>query len=239
VTGAIAIDGNLDDEGWRGATPIDTWYETNPGDNTPPKVKSVAYLGYDDKYFYAAFRFEDPNPKGIRAPVGDRDNVPPSTDYAGVILDTRHDRRSAILFLSNARGIQYDAVQDDATGNEDSSPDFYWDSAAKVTAEGWNLEIRIPFSSLRYPKREPQTWGSCCTGTILATSATRCSRPGCPAGATASSASRTPSRVSRAFPPAGTWCWHPMRAAAARTSPRGIPAPPSTTARRKATWVST
>jgi hypothetical protein len=159
VTGAIAIDGNLDDEGWRGATPIDTWYETNPGDNTPPKVKSVAYLGYDDKYFYAAFRFEDPNPKGIRAPVGDRDNVPPSTDYAGVILDTRHDRRSAILFLSNARGIQYDAVQDDATGNEDSSPDFYWDSAAKVTAEGWNLEIRIPFSSLRYPKREPQTWG--------------------------------------------------------------------------------
>ena len=68
ITGTIAVDGNLDDEGWRGATPIDTWYETNPGDNVPPKVKSVAFLGYDDKYFYAGFRFEDPNPKGIRAP---------------------------------------------------------------------------------------------------------------------------------------------------------------------------
>jgi hypothetical protein len=159
VAGPIVVDGQLDDAGWQGAVPIETWYETNPGDNTPPKVRNVAFLGYDDKYFYAAFRFEDPNPGGIRAPLGDRDNVPPSTDYAGIILDTRYDRRSAILFLANPRGIQYDAVQDDATQNEDSSPDFFWDSAGKITDEGWNLEIRIPFSSLRYAKSEPQTWG--------------------------------------------------------------------------------
>jgi uncharacterized protein DUF5916 len=159
IKGAIVIDGKLDDEGWRDVPPNDTWYETNPGDNTPPKVKSVGYLGYDDRYLYAGFRFEDPHPEAIRAPVGDRDNVPSSTDYAGVILDTRNDRRTAILFLANPRGIQYDAVQDDATNNEDSSPDFFWDSAARITAEGWNLEIRIPFSSLRYAKSEPQTWG--------------------------------------------------------------------------------
>ncbi len=159
VKGTIAVDGQLDDEGWRDVPPNDTWYETNPGDNTPPKVKSVGYLAYDDRYFYAGFRFEDPRPKAIRAPLGDRDNVPPSTDYAGVILDTRHDRRTGILFLANPRGIQYDAIQDDASGNEDSAPDFFWDSAGRVTEEGWNLEIRIPFSSLRYARSEPQTWG--------------------------------------------------------------------------------
>jgi hypothetical protein len=159
IKGPITIDGKLDDEGWRDVPPNDTWYETNPGDNTPPRVKSVGYLGYDDKYFYAGFRFEDPHPEAIRAPVSDRDNVSSSTDYAGVILDTRHDRRTAILFLANPRGIQYDAVTDDASGNEDSSPDFFWDSAARITDDGWNLEIRIPFSSLRYANGEPQTWG--------------------------------------------------------------------------------
>jgi hypothetical protein len=155
----IAVDGDLGDEGWKDVPPIDAWYETNPGDNVPPKVKSVGYLAYDDKSLYAGFRFEDPNPRAIRAPLGDRDNVPPSTDYAGVILDTRHDRRTGILFLANPRGIQYDAVQDDASNNEDSSPDFFWESEGRITAEGWTLEIRIPFSSLRYPKRDVQTWG--------------------------------------------------------------------------------
>src|SRR5262249_53323936 len=87
-----------------------------------------------------------------------RDNVPSYTDYGGVILDTRNNGRTAILFLANPRGIQYDAVTDDATG-EDSSPDLYWDAVGRITQPGWVLEMRIPFSSLRYAKADPQTWG--------------------------------------------------------------------------------
>ncbi|HEV2063325.1 MAG TPA: DUF5916 domain-containing protein, partial [Thermoanaerobaculia bacterium] len=105
-----------------------------------------------------AFEFFDPQPGKIRAPYGDRDNVPGYTDYGGVILDTRNDGKTGLLLLANPRGIQYDAVADDTTGNEDSSPDFYWDSAAKITKDGWVLEMRVPFSSLRYPKGDPQTW---------------------------------------------------------------------------------
>ncbi|HYT32260.1 MAG TPA: DUF5916 domain-containing protein, partial [Thermoanaerobaculia bacterium] len=95
----------------------------------------------------------------IRAPYGDRDAVPSYTDYGGIILDTRNDQRTGLLLLANPRGIQYDAITDDTTGNEDSSPDFYWDAAAKITSEGWILEMRVPFSSLRYPTGDPQTWG--------------------------------------------------------------------------------
>ncbi len=157
ASGAIAIDGALDDPGWQGVPRIDTWYETNPGDNTPPKVKNVGYLAYDDKFFYAGFEFQDSDPGSIRAPFGDRDSIGGSLDYGGVILDTRNTRRTAILFLANPRGIQYDAVTDDSSG-EDSSPDFFWDSAARITNQGWTLEIRIPFSSLRYPRTDPQTW---------------------------------------------------------------------------------
>ena len=159
ASGPITIDGDLSDGAWKDAVRVDKWYETNATDNTEPKVKNVAWITYDDRFFYAAFHFEDPNPGMIRSPYSDRDNVPSSTDYAGVILDTRNDGKTAILFLSNARGIQYDSVSDDTSGNEDSSPDFFWESAAKITKDGWDLELRIPFSSLRYKKADPQTWG--------------------------------------------------------------------------------
>ena len=158
AAGPIKVDGDLSDPGWKDAAKITTWYETNPGDNTEPKVRNVGYLAYDEKYFYAAFEFFDPEPGKIRAPYGDRDNVASYTDYGGVILDTRNDGKTGILLLANPRGIQYDAVTDDTTGNEDSSPDFFWDSAARITSDGWVLEMRVPFSSLRYPKGNPQTW---------------------------------------------------------------------------------
>jgi hypothetical protein len=158
AAGPIAVDGSLADAGWRGAAQVDTWFETNPGDNVPPKVRNVGYLTYDDKFFYAGFEFEDPEPRKIKAPLGDRDNVPGDTDYGGIILDARNDGKTAMMFLANANGIQYDAMADDTGTGEDSSPDYYWDSAARITEKGWVLEIRVPFSSLRYPKAGAQTW---------------------------------------------------------------------------------
>lgn len=158
ATGPIEVDGQLGDPGWNGATRVETFYETNPGDNIEPKVKTVAWLTYDDRFFYAAFDFSDPDPKSIRAPLGDHDEVPSYTDYGGIIVDTRNDGKTAFMFLANPRNIQYDAISSDVSG-EDSSPDFYWDSAARITATGWTLEIRVPFSSLRYNSADVQTWG--------------------------------------------------------------------------------
>jgi len=158
ATGPIVLDGDLSDAGWKGVDSLTSWYETNVGDNVEPQVKNVAYLTYDDKYLYAGFQFADPHPELIRAPLGDHDAMPGSTDYAGVIVDSRNDGKTAQMFLANPNGVEYDALSSDVTG-EDNSPDFYWDAMGKVTATGWSLEIRIPFSSLRYAKETSPTWG--------------------------------------------------------------------------------
>ncbi|HEX4499443.1 MAG TPA: DUF5916 domain-containing protein [Thermoanaerobaculia bacterium] len=158
ATGPIEVDGERGDPGWKGATRVETFYETNPGDNVEPKAKTVAWLTYDDRFFYAAFEFSDSHPENIRAPLTEHDDLASYTDYGGVILDTRNDGKTALEFLANPRGIQYDAITNDASG-EDSSPDFYWDSAGRITPTGWTLEIRIPFSSLRYNSADVQTWG--------------------------------------------------------------------------------
>jgi hypothetical protein len=155
AAGAIQVDGDLSDAGWRGATRVDGWLETNPGDNLPSKVVNVGYLAYDDEFLYAGFEFEDPAPHTIRAPLGDRDNVPSYTDYGGLILDTNDDGKTAMMFLANPRGVQYDAISSDTSG-EDNSPDFYWDAAGRITERGWVLEMRVPFSTLRYSGDAPR-----------------------------------------------------------------------------------
>jgi len=151
------VDGDLSDAAWAGAARVETFYETNPGDSVPPKVRTVGRLAYDETFLYVALECDDPEPSKIRAPFSQRDVLGGGTDYGGIILDTRNDGRTAILFLANPRGVQYDAVTDD--GNEDSSPDWFWDAAGRITETGWTLELRIPFSSLRYGREDPQTWG--------------------------------------------------------------------------------
>src|SRR4051812_23071640 len=159
ATAPIRVDGDLSDEAWRSATRIDTWYEVQPGDNGVPPVKSVGYLTYDDRFLYAAFEFEDPNPQAIRAPLGDHDAINGnSMDFGGIFLDALNTGRTAYEFFVTPRNVQYDAIDDDASG-ENSSPDFFWDSAARITDRGWVVEMRIPFSTLRYRNLDPQTWG--------------------------------------------------------------------------------
>src|SRR5687767_5913869 len=156
----VTIDGDLSDAAWQNATKFETWYETNPGDNIEPKQKTVGYVMYDSKFFYFGIESSDNKPSEIIAPYADHDQISGNTDdYSGVIIDSRNDGKTAYLFLLTARGVQYDAVTDDAGAGEDNSPDFYWDSAAKVHDKGWTAEARIPFSTLRYDNPNPDQWG--------------------------------------------------------------------------------
>jgi hypothetical protein len=159
IDAPVTIDGDLSDAAWQNATRFETWYETNPGDNIAPRVKTTGWVAYDDRFLYYAVDSEDPNPRAISAPFADHDQISGNTDdYAGLVIDTRGDGKSGYLFLLSARGVQYDAVTDDAGAGEDSSPDFFWDTAAKIDQRGWTAEARIPFSSLRYDGKNPEGW---------------------------------------------------------------------------------
>jgi len=157
--GPIVIDGDVSDSEWQSALRVDDFLESAKGDNVAPPVKTTAWLAYSDRYLYVAFRCIDPQPSSIRAPFVDRDQVQPDQDYVAVALDTQNDRRAAVVFRVNARGVQTDSVVSDGNQTEDFSPDFFYESAAKITSDGWTAEMRIPLSSLHYSDREPQSWG--------------------------------------------------------------------------------
>ncbi len=149
ASGPIHVDGDLSDPAWASVEPIEAWHQIRPSSDKPPKVATRAKMVYDDKALYLAFELEDPDPAAIRAPLTDRDNALASSDYAGIIIDGVNDGKTAQEFLANPRGVQYDAIWSDIAG-EDLAPNFFWTSAARITAKGWTLEMRIPFSSIRY-----------------------------------------------------------------------------------------
>jgi Domain of unknown function (DUF5916)/Carbohydrate family 9 binding domain-like len=155
----VKIDGVLDEPAWKTAQPMEFDAETSPGDNIPPPARTVGYMTYDQKYLYVAFQAFDPNPKEIRAHLSDRDTAF-SDDFVGVVLDTFNDNRRAFEFFVNPLGVQMDLIQDDTNRNEDSSWDAIWNTAGRITADGYIVELAIPFTSIRFPRTDAeQTWG--------------------------------------------------------------------------------
>ncbi len=155
----ISIDGDLSDEAWKSAARIDTFYEYQRSDNGPSPVPTVAYVTYDDHNLYVGIDCQDPDPSKIRAPYVDRDRVFGDMDNVAVLIDARGEGKVGLQLRANPRGIQADAVNNDSSGSEDFSPDFFYDTAAQINATGWAVEFRIPLSTLRYNETDPQTWG--------------------------------------------------------------------------------
>lgn len=155
------VDGDPLDPVWQAIEAVSTWYETNPADNVvaAAEVGGTARIAYDSEFLYALLELRDPRPEEIRAPLGAQDDISGNwTDYAGLVLDTQGTGQGGQMFLATARGVKYDAITSDASG-EDSAPDFFWDAAGRITEDGWVLELRIPFASLRYADANPDKWG--------------------------------------------------------------------------------
>ena len=161
LQGDIAIDGKLDDAAWQGALVQEIAYDIQPGDNAPAPVKTVVRIGYTDDALYVAFHALDPDPASIRAHLRDRDAAF-NDDWVGLFLDTFNDHRRGYELVVNPLGVQGDIIRDETNTNnhEDPSWDGLWQSAGRITAEGYDVEMRIPFSTLRFPRGGgDQQWG--------------------------------------------------------------------------------
>ena len=154
----IAVDASLDEPIWQQALKVDLNYETDPGENIAPPVKTQVYLFENGDTLYIGFNALDDNPQAIRDFLTDRDNVWDS-DFVGIKFDTFGESRKAFQFFVNALGVQADATQEDFRG-DDSSWDAIWQSAGKVTDTGYIVEMAIPFKTLRFPgSDQAQQWG--------------------------------------------------------------------------------
>ncbi|MFO7701217.1 MAG: DUF5916 domain-containing protein [Acidimicrobiia bacterium] len=156
VDAQVRADGVLDEPMWRDALVLEARFEVRPGENIPAPVRTQALLAYGPSALYVAFVAHDPDPSQIRARVSDRDSLG-SDDWVGIVLGTFNDQRRMFDFICNPLGSQTDIVE--SQEGEDAGWDTIWDSAGRITADGYVVEMVIPFSSLRFQRGEgEQIW---------------------------------------------------------------------------------
>ncbi len=153
VTEPPTIDGRLDEPVWERAVKVDTFSAAKPTEGAPPSERTQVRLLRDSQALYLAFEAFERDPSQVRVSFGDRDDVG-SDDLVGVLLDPFGDERRGFEFLMNPYGFQLDCVQIES-GNEDCTWDALYDSRGRTTPEGFVVEARIPFASLRFdPTRD-------------------------------------------------------------------------------------
>ena len=164
TAGEIVVDGVLDEGAWRDATQVELSIEKQPGENIPARVQTVAYLMEDGVNLFVGFVASDPEPSKIRAYLRDRDSAF-DDDFIGIVIDTYNDGRRAFEFFANPLGVQMDRTNNEAAassrfGAQDYSWDAIWDSAGRISGEGYVVEVKIPLNQLRFPAIDgKQTWG--------------------------------------------------------------------------------
>lgn len=144
------IDGILDDETWQNP-PLKKDFKTYyPTYSEILPYKTLVWITYDNENLYFAFMCYDPEPQKIKATITKRDNIQLiNDDWVGISLDALGTKQTAYGFFVNPYGIQGDNLRSSVNG-EDPSPDFIWEDAAKVTDQGYQVEICIPLRSISF-----------------------------------------------------------------------------------------
>ncbi len=153
AAGPIRINGSLDEEAWAGAAVFDDFMTVAPDFGRSPSERTEARILSDSRRLYIGLRCFDAAPGGIKSSLSRRDSIE-ADDWVKIILDMSGDRQSAYMLQVNPEGVQGDG-REDPDGNQDLSLDLVWESRGRRTAEGYVVEIAVPFKSLRFPARSP------------------------------------------------------------------------------------
>jgi len=133
--------------------------QQEPNQGLQPTQKTEAWIAYDDNAIYFACKLYDKHPDSILARLVRRDFVfgDPS-DGVILYLDSYGDKRSGYFFYVNAAGSLADGILENDNKKTDLSWDAVWEGVSHIDTDGYNVEMRIPFSQLRF-KEGKQTWG--------------------------------------------------------------------------------
>jgi hypothetical protein len=158
----VKIDGLINEEAWKDAAAMTNLIEFRPkvGAVEAPETKTIAYLMYDDEGIYFGGYCYERTKDSIATELAGRDGFG-TNDYIGLIFDTYYDKQNGFEYFVTPLGEQWDAkMAPNSNGNdEDFSWNAVWKSGAVIHKDGWSFEMFIPYSAIRFGKKEVQNWG--------------------------------------------------------------------------------
>lgn len=154
VRTAVRLDGFLDEEDWARAEVLSEFYQRLRRDVLRATERTEIRILYDDRFLYIGVRAFDSEPEKLIARSILRDEA--TGDAINIMIDAYHGHRSAIQIYSNANGVMGDMLQSgESETTRNINFDMVWDSKGRRTPTGYEVEMAIPFKSLRFPQRAP------------------------------------------------------------------------------------
>lgn len=167
----VTIDGNLNEPVWGKAARLTDFSEYIPVDGLPAADSTEVLVWYSSDAIYFGIRAFEAH-GAVHATLADRDNIG-NDDFVQIFLDTFDDHRRAYVFGVNPLGVQSDGILSEGiqshSGNigsagttrdtVDLSTDYTYDSRGHVLPDGYEVEIRVPFKSIRIQSGKEQRWG--------------------------------------------------------------------------------
>ncbi|MDB5128372.1 DUF5916 domain-containing protein [Mucilaginibacter sp.] len=156
------MDGVLDDAVWQNV-PIATDFvelQPNAGNHEKQENRTTVKIIYDNTAIYVGARMYEKDPTKIAREFATRDQVG-NADFIGIIFDTYKDGINGSGFFVTSTNGQFDAkYAPNPNGNtEDETWNAVWTSKVNIDSLGWTCEMKIPYSALRFAKKDVQTWG--------------------------------------------------------------------------------
>ena len=171
IEAEVEVNGNLDEAVWSQAARLTGFSQYAPNDGLAAADSTDVLVWYSPSAIYFGIRAYEAH-GAAAATLANRDRIF-GDDNIQILLGTFHDGRQALMFAVNPRGVQADGAllegrntggggfMGGAVGGRelaDLSPDYVFQSRGHVTAWGYEIEIRIPFKSLRYQPAAEQSW---------------------------------------------------------------------------------
>jgi len=155
---APVIDGNLSDGVWQSLEVASDFVQFTPNVRLPatPDRRTEVKLFYNDQAIFISAKLYD-DPSKIMSQNTIRDEFG-QTDYFTLVLNPNNDAQNDTQFIVFSSGTQADALSSPSIG-QDFGWNAVWESAVQKTSQGWQLEMKIPYRTLRFPKTDIQTWG--------------------------------------------------------------------------------
>ncbi|MCB0629061.1 MAG: carbohydrate binding family 9 domain-containing protein, partial [Lewinella sp.] len=152
------IDGILDDSFWLQDEGWEFHFiQREPLENASPSQETGFKIGYDSKHLYVGIKNFDSNPETINNWMSRRDGF--EGDWVGIIIDSHRDLRSAFSFTVTAAGVKGDNMITMNGKSEDLTWNPIWYAKSTINDQGWEAELKIPLSQLRFGNDQDQIWG--------------------------------------------------------------------------------
>ena len=161
IQSSIEIDARLEENAWQEAAMASGFKQSEPHEGAPASQRTEVRVLYGPNNLYVGAMLYDDAPDQIEQTLGRRDEMN-RADWFIVSIDSYFDQRTAFVFGVNAAGVQFDAIRTGSGGpggGMDESWNAIWASNARRYAQGWVVEMRIPYSMLRFAKLSEQKWG--------------------------------------------------------------------------------